>query len=127
MSCRQDPDGIKEWCGSVDVPNEWKATLGLLIVGILCLCCTCALLIVSLFKDNVLDKAQNMAFAGMVLFCLAALVFPVGFYFDEIGGAPYKLTPSTSKVGTSYVLFIMAIFFTIIGELFACRVCAPMF
>jgi hypothetical protein len=64
MSCRQDPDGIKEWCGSVDVPNEWKATLGLLIVGILCLCCTCALLIVSLFKDNVLDKAQNMAFAG---------------------------------------------------------------
>ena len=51
----------------------------------------------------------------------------VGFYFDEIGGTPYKWTPSTSKVGTSYVLFIMAIFFTIIGELFACRVCAPMF
>ena len=161
MSCRQAPDGEREWCGAVDVPSEWKATLGLLIVGILCLCCTFFLLIVSLYKRKVLDTAQNVAFVGskpvysidklksifnnqknqslitvfndavfpliVVLFCLAALVFPVGFYFDEIGGTPYKLTPSTSKVGTSYVLFIMAIFFTIIGELFACRVCAPMF
>ncbi|XP_062507945.1 modulator of smoothened protein-like [Corticium candelabrum] len=127
VSCRQDPDGHREWCGYVDVPGEWTATLVLLVVGIVCMCVTTFLLVLSLYKNELLGKAQKVAFAGMVLFCMAALVFPVGFYFEEIGGTPYKLMPSTSKVGTSYVLFVMAIFFTIIGELFACRVCAPMF
>ena len=59
--------------------------------------------LITVFKDDVFPLI-------VVLFCWAALVFPVGIYSDEIGGTPYKLTPSTSKVGTSYVLFIMAIF-----------------
>ena len=64
--------------------------------------------------------------SSQVLFCLAALVFPIGFYVDEIGGRPYKL-PASTQVGSSYVLFVMSIFFTIISELFAGKVCLPVF
>lgn len=60
----------------------------------------------------------------VILFCTAALIFPVGFYVDEIGGEPYKL-PNTVKVGSSYVMFILAIFLTIISELFAGKICLP--
>jgi lariat debranching enzyme len=54
------------------------------------------------------------------------VIFPVGFAIEEIGGQPYKL-PNQTQVGSSYVLFILAIFFTVISELFAGKVCLPMF
>ena len=60
----------------------------------------------------------------MTLFCLAAVVFPIGFHIAAIGGRPYKL-PHHTQVGSAYVLFIMAIFFTVISELFSSRVCLP--
>lgn len=60
----------------------------------------------------------------VVLFCMAALIFPMGFYIDEVGGQPYKL-PNNSVVGSSYVLFVLSIFFTIVGLLFAGKVCLP--
>lgn len=60
----------------------------------------------------------------MVLFCLAALIFPTGFYVSEVGGQPYKL-PNSTVVGSSYVLFVLSIFFTIVGLLFAGKVCLP--
>lgn len=60
----------------------------------------------------------------MVLFCLAALIFPTGFYISEVGGQPYKL-PNSTVVGSSYVLFVLSIFFTIVGLLFAGKVCLP--
>ena len=63
---------------------------------------------------------------SVTLFCLAAVIFPIGFAIDEIGGQPYKL-PNQTQVGSSYVLFILAIFFTVISELFAGKVCLPMF
>lgn len=63
---------------------------------------------------------------SVTLFCLAAVIFPIGFAIEEIGGQPYKL-PNQTQVGTSYVLFILAIFFTVISELFAGKVCLPMF
>lgn len=60
----------------------------------------------------------------VVLFCMAALIFPMGFYIEEVGGQPYKL-PNNTVVGSSYVLFVLSIFFTIVGLLFAGKVCLP--
>lgn len=60
----------------------------------------------------------------VVLFCMAALIFPMGFYIKEVGGQPYKL-PNNTVVGSSYVLFVLSIFFTIVGLLFAGKVCLP--
>ncbi len=55
---------------------------------------------------------------------MAALIFPVGFYINQVGGQPYKL-PNNTVVGSSYVLFVLSIFFTIVGLLFAGKVCLP--
>jgi len=105
---------------------EWTCTLVFIMLGILCLSGTCILLITSHWYRPITQHARWVAFVGMVLFCLAALVFPIGFYVDEIGGRPYKL-PASTQVGSSYVLFVMSIFFTIISELFAGKVCLPVF
>lgn len=61
---------------------------------------------------------------SVILFCMAALIFPIGFYINEVGGQPYKL-PNNTVVGSSYVLFVLSIFFTIVGLLFAGKVCLP--
>jgi small-conductance mechanosensitive channel len=111
-------------CLATNLSPEWEATLVFIILGILCLTITCVLLAVSLKKSSVLDYARWVAFCAMIFFCIAALIFPVGFYMDEIGGEPYKL-PTTVKVGSSYVMFILAIFLTIISELFAGKICLP--
>lgn len=63
-------------------------------------------------------------FLPVILFCMAALIFPIGFYINEVGGQPYKL-PNNTVVGSSYVLFVLSIFFTIVGLLFAGKVCLP--
>jgi hypothetical protein len=34
----------------------------------------------------------------VIVLCLAAVIFPVGFSIDEIGGAPYQL-PNSFQVG----------------------------
>lgn len=113
-------------CSYPKLSTEWICTLFFIVVGILCLTSTCILLLVSHWFRHVAQHARWVAFVGMVLFCLAALVFPIGFYIDEIGGRPYKL-PASTQVGSSYVLFVMSIFFTIISELFAGKVCLPVF
>uniref|UniRef100_A0A2K6MGE4 Modulator of smoothened n=1 Tax=Rhinopithecus bieti TaxID=61621 RepID=A0A2K6MGE4_RHIBE len=63
---------------------------------------------------------QRIAFTGMMLFCMAALIFPIGFYISEVGGQSYKL-PNNTVVGLSYVLFVLSIFFTIVGLLCAAK------
>ncbi|XP_070580087.1 uncharacterized protein C16orf52 homolog A-like isoform X2 [Ptychodera flava] len=117
--------GREPVCTGPNLSAEWMTTLLFILLGIICLTVTWILLIVSHWKPIVLKYARWIAFTGMVLFCLAALIFPIGFYMDEIGGQPYKL-PSNVQVGSSYVLFVMSIFFTIISELFAGKVCLPM-
>lgn len=62
----------------------------------------------------------------VVLFCLAAVIFPLGFHVDEIGGQPYQL-PNSHQVGVSYILFVLALWITVISELFAGKVCLPHF
>lgn len=62
----------------------------------------------------------------MVVFCLAAVIFPMGFHVDEIGGQPYQL-PNSHQVGISYILFVLSLWITVISELFAGKVCLPHF
>lgn len=45
---------------------------------------------------------------------LASIIFPIGFGSPEVGGTPFKLPPNNS-LGSSYVFFIVAIFFTLGG------------
>lgn len=62
----------------------------------------------------------------VVLFCLAAVIFPLGFHTDEIGGQPYQL-PNSHQVGLSYIMFVLAVWIVVISELFAGKVCLPHF
>ncbi|WAQ96343.1 CP52A-like protein [Mya arenaria] len=118
--------GRPEICTFPRPSVEWLLTLILISLGIFCLTVTCVLQLISQWKRDVIKYARWIAFTAMTLFCLAAVIFPVGFAIEEIGGQPYKL-PNQTQVGTSYVLFILAIFFTVISELFAGKVCLPMF
>lgn len=117
--------GRDQVCLAPNLSPEWVATLIFIVGGILCLTVTCVLLLFSHRKAIILEYARWIAFSAMVMFCLAALIFPIGFYVDEIGGEPYKL-PKTVQVGSSYVMFVISIFLTIISELFAGKVCLPM-
>ncbi|KAG9330110.1 hypothetical protein JZ751_027267 [Albula glossodonta] len=92
--------GRERSCIPPRLPPEWAITLLFIIMGIVSLTLT------------------------LILFCMAALIFPIGFYISEVGGQPYKL-PNNTVVGSSYVLFVLSIFFTIVGLLFAGKVCLP--
>ncbi|KAK6170728.1 hypothetical protein SNE40_019044 [Patella caerulea] len=116
--------GRPEICVFPNLSKEWMFTFICILAGILCITLTCFLLFASHWKREATKYARWIAFIGMTLFCLAAIVFPIGFHIDEIGGRPYKL-PNHTQVGSSYVLFILAIFFTIISELFTGKVCLP--
>lgn len=75
-------------------------------------------------EGTLMTSPCSSVFLTVVLFCMAALIFPIGFYINEVGGQPYKL-PNNTVVGSSYVLFVLSIFFTIVGLLFAGKVCLP--
>ncbi|XP_037399783.1 modulator of smoothened protein isoform X2 [Pygocentrus nattereri] len=116
--------GREKICMPPQLPPEWASTLFFIIMGIISLSITCALLVLSRWHQETTKYARWIAFTGMVFFCMAALIFPTGFYINEVGGQPYKL-PNNTVVGSSYVLFVLAIFFTIVGLLFAGKVCLP--
>ncbi|XP_029954430.1 uncharacterized protein C16orf52 homolog B-like [Salarias fasciatus] len=116
--------GRARTCVPPRLPREWLAALLLIVLGIVSLSAACGLLVASLWRQEAGRYARWVAFAGMVLLCMAALVFPVGFYASEVGGQPYKL-PSGTAVGSSYVLFILSIFFAMVGLLFAGKICLP--
>ena len=61
---------------------------------------------------------------AVVLFCAAAVIFPAGFQMELIGGAPYQL-PTSFRGGMSYIFFVLALWITVISELFAGKVCLP--
>ena len=89
--------------------------------------------------------AKWMGFVAVIFFCLAAVIFPIGFSQNEIGGAAYQLPNSyqvlqtfpsskhitliqrTFQVGISYIFFVMALWTTVISELFASKICLPHF
>ncbi|MGH0161892.1 UNVERIFIED_CONTAM: hypothetical protein FKN15_042037 [Acipenser sinensis] len=104
--------GRDRTCIPPRLPPEWVTTLFFIIMGIISLTVTCGLLVASHWRREATKYARWIAFTGMILFCMAALIFPIGFYINEVGGQPYKL-PNNTVVGSSYVLFVLAIFFTI--------------
>ena len=63
---------------------------------------------------------------SVIVFCLAAVLFPVGFDMDQIGGTKYQL-PNNFQVGISYIFFILALWLTVVSELFASKICLPRF
>ncbi|XP_022668598.1 uncharacterized protein C16orf52 homolog B-like isoform X1 [Varroa jacobsoni] len=113
-------------CYPPKLQPEWMLTLVCIIIGCICITATTILLAISHRNLGIVHYARWMGFAAMVLFCIAAVVFPVGFGTEQIGGEAYQL-PSSHQVGISYILFILALWVTVISELFAGKVCMPHF
>lgn len=118
----QKSDGQPEVCVTPELPQEWLATLLFMILGVIALTLTCIMLVMAPWKPSIVDAAKWIIFSGMVVFCLAALTFPMGFQMPEIGGQPYKL-PHGTHVGPSFFLYIFCIVFTIASELCIFKVC----
>jgi hypothetical protein len=129
-------------CFTPDLQPEWLLALVCIFVGCICITTTIILLASSQWDRNVIPYARWVGFTAsmctqghnvlshssfpVVLFCLAAVIFPMGFHVDEIGGQPYQL-PNSHQVGISYILFVLALWITVISELFAGKVCLPHF
>uniref|UniRef100_T1J1T7 Uncharacterized protein n=1 Tax=Strigamia maritima TaxID=126957 RepID=T1J1T7_STRMM len=118
--------GRSQTCFSPSLHAEWFLTLVCIIVGSICVTATVLLLITSHWDVHVIPYARWVGFSAMVLYCLAAVIFPMGFNMDEIGGEPYQL-PNSHQVGLSYIFFVLALWITVISELFAGKVCLPHF
>ena len=61
-----------------------------------------------------------------MVFCVAAVVYPADFEMELIGGKPYQL-PAHFQIGLSYICFLLAMWITVISELFAGKMCLPHF
>ncbi|CAH2039595.1 unnamed protein product, partial [Iphiclides podalirius] len=105
-------------CFSPTLQPEWLLALICILAGCVCITMTVGLLAASHFDRNAIPYARWVGFAAMVAFCLAAVIFPMGFHVDEIGGQPYQL-PNSHQVGISYILFVLSLWITVISELFA--------
>ncbi|BES88274.1 unnamed protein product [Nesidiocoris tenuis] len=124
-SCMKIYDRHQE-CVTPDLQPEWLLALVCIFLGCVCITTTIILLISSHWRRNVIPYARWVGFTAMVLFCLAAVIFPMGFHVDEIGGQPYQL-PNSHQVGISYILFVLSLWVTVMSELFAGKVCLPHF
>lgn len=109
-----------------NIRGEWILTFACIALGIICVTITIILLSVSYWKYSVMKFARWLGFVAMIMFCQAAVIFPTGFDMDQIGGEPYQL-PSSYQVGISYIFFVLALWITVISELFAGKVCLPHF
>ncbi|XP_014673948.1 PREDICTED: uncharacterized protein C16orf52 homolog A-like [Priapulus caudatus] len=118
--------GRPEICFYPEAHPEWLLTFILIVLGCLCVTVTCMLLALSFWEYRVVKYARWIGFTGMILFCVAAVIFPIGFQMEEIGGEAYQL-PITFQVGKSYIFFVLALWITVISELFAGKVCLPHF
>ncbi|KAH8258656.1 hypothetical protein KR038_003483 [Drosophila bunnanda] len=113
-------------CYTPDLQPEWLVALICIFIGCICVTTTVILLASSSCNRNVIPYARWVGFTAMVLFCMAAVVFPLGFHIEEIGGQAYQL-PNTFKIGISYIMFVLALWITVVSELFAGKVCLPHF
>lgn len=116
----------KSTCSTPQLSTEWLITLILILIGCILLFTVVVLLIASRWDRQVIFYARWIGFTAMVIFCLAAVIFPLGFYVESIGGLAYQL-PSSHQVGISYIFFILALWLTVVSELFAGKICLPHF
>ncbi|KAI1291876.1 Inactive dipeptidyl peptidase 10 [Halotydeus destructor] len=110
--------GRKSHCYVPVLETEWMVTLILIILGCLCVTGAVILLVLSSWNARVITHARWTGFAAMILFCLAAVIFPMGFTELSIGGEAYQL-PSSHQVGVSYIFFVLSLWVTVVSELFA--------
>lgn len=132
-------------CFTPELQTEWMLALICIFSGCICITTTIILLVSSNWDRHVIPYARWVGFTAsefnciglrtfydfpfvlpVVLFCLAAVIFPLGFNSDVIGGQPYQL-PTSHQVGLSYIMFVLAVWITVISELFAGKVCLPHF
>lgn len=116
----------KQICFTPNLSPEWLLTLILIFTACILLFSVVVLLIASRWDRHVISYARWIGFIAMVIFCLAAVIFPLGFYIEEIGGVAYQL-PSSHQVGISYIFFVLALWITVVSELFAGKICLPHF
>merc|ERR1711874_357758 len=105
-------------CFSPSLPAVWMVTLLFVFLGCISVTTTLILLVTSIFQRSVSVYAKWVGFV--------AVIFPIGFSQDEIGGAAFQL-PNSYQVGISYIMFVMALWTTVISELFASKICLPHF
>merc|ERR1711936_663790 len=113
-------------CFSPSLPGVWLVSLLCVFLGCISVTTTLILLIISVFQRSASLYAKWLGFVAVIFFCLAAVIFPIGFSQNEIGGAAYQL-PNSYQVGISYIMFVMALWTTVISELFASKICLPHF
>merc|ERR1712061_447687 len=113
-------------CFVQNLTPEWALSLICIFSGCLCLTTTLGLIIVTQWDRSLQQYARWFGFLAVIFFCLAAILFPIGFSINEIGGAPYQL-PSNFSVGISYIFFVMSIWITVVSELFVSKICLPHF
>ncbi|GAV03051.1 hypothetical protein RvY_13533 [Ramazzottius varieornatus] len=116
--------GRESTCEASVLPAEWTFSLILLVLGILTSTITSMLFVTSQWKPGLTNVARWIGFAGMIFFCLVAVTFPLGFSMEAIGGDPFQL-PNSFQVGMSYILFVLALWVTVVSELLAGKVCLP--
>jgi len=116
--------GRGQLCIAPTLPTEWAVTLICILGGCIAITITVVLLIVSYWEHSVICHARWIGFFAMILLCTAAVVFPIGFHIPQIGGEPYQL-PTDHQVGVSYIFFVLALWITVISELFIGKVCLP--
>ncbi|XP_066910608.1 modulator of smoothened protein-like [Clytia hemisphaerica] len=102
----QDPQN--EECEALKMPSYWAVTLIFIVIGICLIFLTVLLLLLSIWRTHSEKMARIIGFLAMLFFCVACIVFPFGFYIEEIGGQAYKL-PAYTQVGYSYYLFCGAV------------------
>ena len=132
-------------CFTQSLTVEWAFSLIFIFLGCVCLTTALAVTIISQWERGVERYSRWAGFFAVIFFCLAAILFPVGFSINEIGGAPFQVSlilqnyllvnsktiflqlPNNYTVGISYIFFVMAIWITVISELFATKICLPHF
>ena len=66
-------------CFSPSLPAVWMVTLLFVFLGCISVTTTLILLIISVFQRSASLYAKWMGFVAVIFFCLAAVIFPVGF------------------------------------------------
>eukprot|EP01137_Pigoraptor_chileana_P031220 Opistho-2@18716 len=126
--CDESANG-NSWCEEVkyaNLPSCFRATLVLLVLGIIALAVTIMLSMSAMRRLRAMRPARYMGFVTSFFFALATLVFPGGFDSEYVGGKAFKL-PEGTTVGYSYILFIMSTLLVFVGELFSGKANAERF
>jgi len=113
-------------CYTPKLSKEWWMALVSILAACLCITSTLVLLLASIWDRNLTYYAKWVGFSAVIFLCVAAVIFPLGFSQQQIGGASYQL-PAQYQVGISYILFVMSLWTTVISELFASKICLPHF